>query len=352
MTDDGVDKNHLRAALLTLPKAELHLHLEGAPRWSTLRRAHQRYYGVALPEVPPWYAPEFRFAHFGEFQSLFRRYIHPWLQTPNGYCELIRDVVDGLLEQGVRYAEINIAASLVEHHGASLDGVWQSFEEELERAKTQGTVIRPFVGLMRNHGVETAIAWVKKMRSLEVVAGFDLQGDEVGWPAEQFLPALDLARDAGKRVKVHVGEMTGPVHIRRAVEQLGVEQIGHGTSAIHDKDVVNLLCDRGVTVEVCPTSNERLGYVSSYSAHPILSLDEAGVIVTVNSDDPTFFGVTLTDELFRLATERQVSLSVIKRWMENAFRRAILDEITRQKYLSELDDWLIAQTLPSSNMFS
>jgi len=322
-----------------MPKAELHLHLEGAPCWSTLRMAHQRHYGIELPETPPWYAPDFRFAHFGEFQALFQDYIHPWLRTRAGYAEVIRDVVDSLLEQQIRYAEINFAASLAEQHGASLNHIWEILEREIDRAQAQNCVIRIFVGLMRPQGVEAAIFWVKQLRSVEVVSGFDLQGDEVGWSAAQFKPALDLAREVNKRVKVHAGEMTGSESIRIAVEDVGIDQIGHGTSAIQSAEVVALLRDRKVTLEVCPTSNQRLCNVPSYQEHPILDLDRAGVTITLNSDDPTFFGLNLTDECSRMVMERNATLSDIKRWMHNAFQRAILDEPTRNRLISELDAW-------------
>lgn len=322
--------------LTHLPKAELHLHLEGAARWSTLRAAHRRHFGQDLPKHPPWYAPDFRFAHFGEFQALFQQYIHPWLQTHRGYAEVMRDVVDSLIEQNIRYAEVNFAPSMAERHGASLSEVWDWIAAEVDRARSHRCIIRIFVGLMRPHGVEAAIASVKATRSLDIVSGYDLQGDEVGWPADHFLPAFDLAREVGKRVKVHAGEMTGPDNIRVAVEQLGITQIGHGTSAVKDPGVMALLCDRRVTVEVCPTSNERLGNVASYQAHPIFELDQAGVAVTVNSDDPTFFGVTLTDELSRLMRERQATLTDIKRWMGNAFQQALIDDQTRQQWLQEL----------------
>jgi len=323
--------------LLALPKAELHLHLEGAPRWSTLRAAHHRHYGTILPEQPPWFAPEFRFNHFREFQQLFSQYIHPWLRTPNGYAEVIQDVVDSLIAQNVRYAEINFAPSMAAQHGADLPQVWELLAAACDRAQAQNCIIRIFVGLMRPQGVDAAIAWVNATRSLAIVSGYDLQGDEVGWPAEHFQPALALAREAGKRIKVHAGEMTGPDSIRNAIEHLGITQIGHGVSAIHDPAVIELLRDRQVTVEMCPTSNERLQNVPSYQAHPLLALDAAGVAVTVNSDDPTFFGVTLTEELTRLMTERQVAIADIKRWTRNAFQAALLDADTRQRFITELD---------------
>ncbi|NER78796.1 MAG: adenosine deaminase family protein [Leptolyngbya sp. SIO1D8] len=331
---------YLMFDLSSMPKAELHLHLEGAPRWPTLRRAHQQYYGQELPEVPYWYAPTFRFAHFGEFQILFRQYTHPWLLVPSGYAELIRDVVDGLLAQNIRYAEIDFYAALVDRVGASLEHVLALLEAEVARARSHGCIIRIFVGLNRHHGLETAIHWVQKTLSAPVVSGFDLHGNEVGWSADQFKPAFDLVWEAGKRVKVHAGEMTGPESIRIAVEKLGVNQIGHGTSAIHDPAVVELLRDRHVTVEMCPTSNERLQNVASYEDHPIFALDAAGVAVTVNSDDPTFFGLTLTEELTRLMTARQAMISDLKRWTRNAFRQAMVDEVTRTRLIAELDDWL------------
>ena len=325
--------------LAQMPKAELHLHLEGAPRWPTVRKALQRHYGTKLPDIPPWYAPNFRFKYFGEFQALFRQYIHPWLQTPSGYAELIRDVVDGLLAQNIRYAELDFYAALVESVGASLDRVLELLEAEIDRARSQGCIIRIFVGLNRHHGVETAIHWVQRTRSASVVAGFDLHGDEVGWPADLFEPAFNLAREAGKRSKVHAGEMTGPESIRVAVATLGITQIGHGTSAIQDPDVVELLRDRAVTVEMCPTSNERLRNIPSYQDHPLFALDAAGIAVTVNSDDPTFFGLNLTDELVRLMMERQATITDIKRWMGNAFRQGILDDASRVSLLAELDAW-------------
>lgn len=323
----------------TMPKAELHLHLEGAPRWSTLRSAHFQHYGVELPKTPPWYASDFRFANFSAFQALFKQYIHPWLQTPNGYAELIQDVIDTLVEQNIRYAEVVCVPALVERHGASLEHFWDTLEAEIERARLQKCIIRVFVGLMRTHSIEDAIYWVQQTRMRASVAGFDLLGDEVGYPAEPFRPALELGKEAGKRLKIHAGEMTGPESIQFAVETLGITQIGHGTSAIRNPEVVALLRERQVTLEMCPTSNERLKNISSYEDHPLLALDELGVLVTVNSDDPTFFGVNLSSELSRLIAERQVSIKHLKRWTQNALRQAIIDESTRSNLMAELEAW-------------
>jgi adenosine deaminase len=326
--------------LSSMPKAELHIHLEGAPRWSTLRQALDRHKGIDLPDSPPWYEPQFRFASFEEFKGLFGKYIHPWLQTPSGYTELIGDVVDSLLEQRIRYGELNFYIPLVERVGISLNSVLALLEAEVERARTQGTVLKIFAGINRDKGVESAIFWIQRVLSAQVISGFDLHGSEVDWSAELFKEAFAPVFEVGKKIKVHAGEMEGPQSIRAAVEELGVDQIGHGTSAIQDPEVVSLLRDRKVVLEMCPTSNERLGNISSYQDHPILELDAAGVAVTVNSDDPIFFGYNLTSEMARLMSERGATVTDLVRWTRNAFKKAILDEETRSTFLIELDTWL------------
>lgn len=334
------DKTKNLSNLSEMPKAELHIHLEGSPRWSSIREALYQYKGLNLPDVPPFYAPGFRFTNFAEFQDCFRRYIHPWLATPSGYAEVIRDVMDSLIQQKIRYAELNFDVSVVERVGRKVEEVLHLLEAEVERVGKQGTIIRILVGIGRNQGVENAISWVEKMLQFPIISGFDLHGDEVGWPADLFGEAFAPVREAGKKIKVHAGEMVGPENIRAAVEGLGIRQIGHGTSAIKDLNVVELLVKQKVVLEMCPTSNERLKNVPAYDEHPILALDAAGVAVTVNSDDPSFFGVNLTDEMSRLISERDVTTTDLARWTRNAFNQAIVDEPTRAALLAELEVWL------------
>ena len=152
---------------------------------------------------------------------------------------------------------------------------------------------------------------------------------------------MELGQEAGKRLKIPAGEMTGPESIQFAVETLGITQIGHGTSAMRNPEVVALLRERQVTLEMCPTSNERLRNVSSYNDHPLLALDDLGVLVTINSDCPTYFGVNLSGELSRLSTGRQVTIRQLKRWTQNGARQAMLDESTRSNLMAELEAWCL-----------
>lgn len=333
--------------LATMPKAELHVHLEGASRWNTIREALHRHIGVTLPQSPHFYAPEFRFADFAEFLGCFRNYIYPWLQAPSGYAELIQDVVDLLVAQRIRYVELNFNAGSPEQFDLDLDKVLYLLEEGVERARQSGTVIRIIAGISRQEGTQKAARQVRRLVNVPIISGFDLHGVESPETrAHLFREAFAPAREAGKKIKAHAGEMDGPESIRAAVEQLGVDQIGHGTSAIRDPQVVDLLVERRVLVEMCPTSNERLRGVSHYLAHPILELDAAGVAVTVNSDDPSWFGLNLTEEMVRLRSERGVTVRDLAKWTRNAFEKAILDEETRTSFLAELEAWLTLHGLP------
>jgi adenosine deaminase len=331
--------------LQTLPKAELHIHLEGAAPWSSIVAAFNRHYNCDLPATPHFYDPQFRFADFQAFLDCFRKYIHPWLKTPNGYLEMVQAVVDSLIAQNMRYVELNINASTFERFGLSADAIFPAIAAILAAAEERGTTIRLIAGILRHEGPDCASAWVRQFVKNPLIDGFDLHGSEYDYPASLFADTFAPVRDSGKKLKVHAGEMVEPHYIRLAVEKLGVTQIGHGTSAIQDTSVVDLLRSQAVLVEMCPTSNERLQNVQSYAEHPILALDAAGVAVTVNSDDPAFFGITLTQEIERLVEQRHVTAPMLARWLKNAFSRAIATENQRQQWLAEVDAWVQAHSL-------
>jgi adenosine deaminase len=201
-------------------------------------------------------------------------------------------------------------------------------------------MIKLIAGVSRNQSPELVSQWVNQLLDYPIISGFDIHGLETPEThADLFREAFAPAREAGKKIKAHAGEMDGPESIRSAVEKLGVNQIGHGTSAIQDADVVQLLIDRAVVVEMCPTSNQRLRNIPSYHQHPIVALDAAGVAVTVNSDDPSLFGMNLTDEMMRLITERKVAIADLIRWTRNAFNCAVVDAETRASLHTQLESW-------------
>lgn len=154
------------------------------------------------------------------------------------------------------------------------------------------------------------------------VVGFDLSGIERGYPPEQFADPYRIAREAGLGLTVHAGEDAGPESIRSAIENLGATRIGHGVRIVSDSELIVLAKERGVTFEMCPTSNVLTRAVASLDEHPIRRLFDEGVSVTVNTDDPSVCGVTLTQECALLAREFGFTVAEIEQLMENARRSA------------------------------
>lgn len=325
--------------LAGLPKAELHLHLEGSARWEVMREALSRHTGMELPETPYWLEPGFRFSSWDEFRQLFRDYVGPWVSAPDGYSELIREVSDVLIEQNIRYAEVNFCPNVFKRSDASAPAVLEILEADAARAEGEGTHIRWIAGLNREEGVEEAGFWVDSLLESPVVAGFDLHGTEPGWPAELFGDVFAPVLEAGKKLKIHAGEMVGPESVRGALE-IGATQIGHGTSAIRDAEVVAMLRERGAVVESCPSSNERLGNIPTYQDYPIYELESAGVTVTLSSDDALFFGPNLTQEMARMVEERGTGAEDLARWTRNALEVALIDDGTRDAIIDGVEDWL------------
>jgi adenosine deaminase len=325
-----------------MPKAELHLHLEASVEWNVVRDALHRHTGDEYPESPFWLEPDFRFASWDDFRQLFRDYIGPWVAAPTGYAELIPAIGDLLVGQNIRYAEVNVGLNVFGRANVEPEMVLDLLGAEAERAAGRGTTIRWIGGVNREEGTEVTASWIQKVFHSPVISGFDLHGTEPGWPADLFTDVFAPVVEAGKKLKMHAGEMAGPDYIRAAVE-VGSTQIGHGTSAVQDPGTMAMLRDRDIVVEVCPTSNERLRNIPNYGEHPICEMEEGGVKITLNSDDALFFGPDLTGEMARMIAERGTTAATLARWMRNAIEVALIEEEERQRFLADLDAWLADQ---------
>jgi aminodeoxyfutalosine deaminase len=169
------------------------------------------------------------------------------------------------------------------------------------------------------------------------VAGFGVGGDELGCPAEELRPAFDLAADAGLGRFVHAGEVGGPVSVREAVELLAADRIGHGIAAAADPELASMLAERGVCLDVCPTSNELTRAVPRYEDNPWRSLAAAGVPVTIGSDDPGFFDVWIGDELLRAAHTWVLGEADLRKLMVTAARHCFQPADKRAELESLVD---------------
>jgi adenosine deaminase len=295
----------LDSFITAMPKVELHLHLEGAVSPSTLLRIAQRN-GVELPARDEAGVEQlFKYKNFQEFLTVFMVLARS-LMYGEDFEQLAYELGHHLADQNVRYAEVMISAFQYYSRGVDLDEVVQGAAAGFARAERErGTKVNLAFDYGRQFGVE--IAWqvleiaVRNIR--HSLVAWSIGGDELNYPPELFVEIFAAARRSGLRLMAHAGEVGGPPSIWGAVDALGCERVGHGIHSVKDPALVEHLRERGVVLDISPTSNVYTGAVPNIESHPLRRLFDAGVKVTLNTDDPTFFHTTLNDE-YRLAVRQ------------------------------------------------
>ena len=331
----------LEAFIHRLPKVELHLHLEGSVRTETLREL-SRAKGRLRKETEDWISQRvrrgFRYSGFKEFLNAFKL-VALLLETPSDYALITSHLIQWLAVQNVKYAEITLSAGVLLWKKQSVPAVFEAVAQAArETGSRLGVRVNWIFDAVRQFGTDHARAvlrWAARFRSAGVVA-FGLGGDEHGGPADHFVAVYREARDRGLRVTAHAGETAGPESIRKSVELLGAERIGHGLTAIHDEAVMGLLRERRIPLEVCPTSNVCTGLLARLEDHPLPRFLRSGLVITLNSDDPAMFGTRLEGEFIRVARAFGLCEADILLLSENAIRSAFLPESERENLLANL----------------
>jgi len=289
-----------------LPKIELHLHLETSLR---LRRI-----ALARPASPPEERDPYLVADPAKFTGYDRlrrlRYARRGASVPDAlYTEenierITYDLLADAARQQVRYIEVRVGG----RRGFTLLGMRRMLEAMSRAAARaqQSLGIRTgfIVTIVRERGPEEAMTRVREAHACREcgVVGVDLAGDEANYSPTLFARALATAREAGLGITVHAGEFAGPASIWTALYQLGAQRIGHGIRAAEDPELLAYLREKRITLEVCPSSNLRLGLSASLATHPLRRLLESGVAVTINSDDPLLLGTDISKEIFAVAS--------------------------------------------------
>ncbi len=294
-----------------MPKAELHVHLEGSIYPETLLALSDKH-GMDLPfgdlaGARDWFT-------FRDFPHFIEVYVTTcdFLKDEEDYEFITLEMARRAAEQNLQYMEITYAPTsiLYPRNNALPDMVTAGIRSGANRAAAEYGVEMQFIlDPVRGRSVEEVMAlaeWCANNLGDRLV-GIGLGGLEVGNPASRFQDAFDLARASGARVSLHAGETVGPESVRDAL-QTGTDRIGHGVRSAEDPALVAELAEIGMVLEVSPTSNICLGVAPSYAEHPIRDLYDAGVQVTVNSDDPPMFNTTLTNEYLVLAEQFGFSL--------------------------------------------
>jgi adenosine deaminase len=324
MMEDGQDR--FRGLIDRLPKAELHLHLEGAVPWPLIRS----WSPDPLPERPHWWDRDYRFSSFPEFISTLRSCWKPWLVSLDRVGVAASGIFAALVEQNVRYVELSFGLGAYDFPVAEV-------VTAIKQASPKGLHVRVIAGISRDLDLDWMHRLAREALDTEILDGIDLHGDESAGCLDDFVAVYEEARDKNMIAKAHAGEFRGPSAVREAVERLGVTRVEHGIASAGDADLVRFLRDRGVTLDVCPWSNVKLGATEALRGHPIEHLHEAGVAVTVNTDDPTAFGQTLTDEIEWLGSEVGMPEDDVIAVVRNGFTAADLTEPERAVCLKEVD---------------
>jgi adenosine deaminase len=276
--------------LVDLPKAHLHIHLEGAMRLATLRELSVRY-EVPAPEIGP------RFATFAEFQALYVA-ARGVLRTDRDVALLVGEVVEDAARDGAVWIEIAIHPTGNRGLGSRAHEMSSLIAAGAEASKVTGVGVGWVVTADRTRSsVEaTELAYLAADFSDQGVVAFGLANDEAAAPPEVFEKAFAIAREARLLSAPHAGEHGGPASVLSAVDVLNADRIQHGVRAFEDVDLVARLARDQICLDVCPTSNVVLSVVPTIDEHPLPHLLAAGVPCTINADDPLLFGAGLLDE--------------------------------------------------------
>lgn len=327
----------LSVFIARLPKVELHLHLEGAVRPQTLLELSHNKPGLRQ-KVEEWIAARqtqrYRYPTFRDFLVAFG-VVSLLLETPQDYALATMRLMEWLAEQNVRYAEIIFAAGVVLWKKQSVPAIFEAVAAAAEEARARtGVRVKWIFDATRQFGVEhtrEVLHWAARYRGQGVV-GFGIGGDEAAGPAKLFPDVFREARDLGLHCLAHAGEACGPESIRDAVELLGAERIGHGLTAIRDPEVMALLRERRIPLEVCPSSNVSTGLMAQFGDHPLPRLLDAGLVVTLNSDDPAMFGTSLQEEFEQAALCFQFNRQTLIGLSRNAVRASFLSAGEKVKF--------------------
>jgi aminodeoxyfutalosine deaminase len=298
--------------LRDLPKAELHIHLEGSVEPETLYELDP---STSIEEYRALY-------HYTDFDSFLRAFgaVGKRLRTPEDYGLITRRLLERLEAQNVRYAEIMVAAGVVLWKQQDFAPIFECIHAA---ARESSVEVRWILDAVRQFGVEPAmqVASLAAERVNQGVVALGIGGSEERGPASWFTDVFAFARNAGLRLHAHAGESMGPESIWDALA-LGAERIGHGIAAVDDPALMRHLRDREIPLEICITSNLVTGVVKRIEDHPLRRLFDAGVPIVLNSDDPAMFRCSLTGE-YRLAAEQfGFTEGELRQLAENAFRYA------------------------------
>jgi adenosine deaminase/aminodeoxyfutalosine deaminase len=337
--DEGIDA---ATWLRGLPKAELHLHLEGTIKPETLVELSRRHDAepLTLETAKALYEYENFLGFLMSFKAVTER-----LKGPDDYELITYNMVRELAAQGVVHAEVYVSFGII-YYWKKEDV--EPYVDAIERGRLRGekdfgTTVLWIIDAVRHFGVEEAARVFRKAAELKArypsIVGIGIGGDEARGPADWFRELYREAKDAGLRLTAHAGESCGPESVWSAIN-IGAERIGHALAAQQDAELIEILAQKQIPVELNVTSNVRTGCCPGYDDHPVRQYFDAGLMVTINSDDPPMFGSDLLGE-YVLAQERYgFTLEQMRELAANAVEASFLEPSRKLELLRLVEQYV------------
>ncbi|GFE14045.1 aminodeoxyfutalosine deaminase [Streptomyces glebosus] len=329
----------LDAFIAGLPKAELHVHHVGSASPRIVSELAARHPDSAVPTDPEALADYFTFRDFAHFIEVYLSVVD-LVRDAEDVRLLTYEVARDMARQQIRYAELTLTPFSSTRRGIPDAAYVEAIEDARKAAESElGVVLRWCFDIPGEAGLEAAEETARIACDLqpEGLVSFGLGGPEIGVPRPQFKPYFDRARAAGLHSVPHAGETTGPGTIWDALNELGAERIGHGTSATQDPRLLAHLAEHRIPLEVCPTSNIATRAVRTLEEHPVKEMADAGVLVTINSDDPPMFGTDLNTEYAVAARLLGLDTTGLAALAKNAVTASFMNTTAKAKLTAEID---------------
>ncbi|MER7959007.1 adenosine deaminase [Streptomyces sp. NPDC096030] len=333
--------NDLHSFIAGLPKAELHVHHVGSASPRIVAELAARHPDSKVPTDPEALVDYFTFTDFAHFIEVYLSVVD-LVRTPEDVRLLTYEVARDMARQNIRYAELTITPYSSTRRGIDEHAFMTAIEDARKAAEAEfGIVLRWCFDIPGEAGLEAAEETARLAVDLhpEGLVSFGLGGPEIGVPRPQFKPYFDRAIAAGLHSVPHAGETTGPETIWDALRELGAERIGHGTSAVQDPELLAYLAEHRIALEVCPTSNIATRAVADLDQHPVKEMVAAGVLVTINSDDPPMFGSDLNNEYAVAARLLELDERGLADLAKNAVEASFLDAAGKARIAAEIDSY-------------
>ena len=326
-----------------LPKVELHRHLEGSLRLDTMVDV-ARQHGIVVPDdvrslstlVQVHEHDMFTFQNFLSKFSTLRLFF----RSPDVIHRITREAIEDAARDNVRYMELRftpVALSRAERFPLHdvIDWVLTSARTAAEQ---NGVIVRLIASINRHESTDIAeqVAWLAAQHVSDGIVGLDLAGNEAEFKSEPFYGIFKEAKQAGLHVTIHAGEWGPAIHVKEAIEEFEAERIGHGVRVMEDAGITALACERQTACEVCITSNYQSGVVESLEKHPVVKMQQAGLNVTINTDDPSISRITLSHEYHAACEDLDMPQNKLKECILAAAKASFLPDKEKENLVSQL----------------